>query len=107
MRMKEDLILTEAVKLVNRVRKRAGLDDLSASQTTDKQTFNDAILLERGHEFYCEGLRRQDLIRHGKFVSTSKALYPNSQSDWYKVRFPIPTYYINESNGQVKQNEGY
>lgn len=97
----------EAVKLVNRVRKRAGLGDLSASQTTDKQTFNDAILLERGHEFYCEGLRRQDLIRHGKFVSTSKALYPNSQSDWYKVRFPIPTYYINESNGQVKQNEGY
>lgn len=97
----------EAVELVNRVRKRAGLEGLKSGQTSDKQTFKDAILTERGHEFYCEGLRRQDLIRHDKFVSTSKGLYPNSQSDWYKVRFPIPTYYINESNGQVKQNDGY
>lgn len=103
----EDGPTQEAIGLVNRVRKRAGLNDLTSARIANKQVFNDAILLERGHEFYCEGLRRQDLIRHGKFVSTSKALYPNSQSDWYKVRFPIPTYYINESNGQVKQNEGY
>lgn len=97
----------EAIDLVNRIRHRAGLNDLPNNSTGSKQSFNDAILMERGHEFYCEGLRRQDLIRHDKFVSTSKELYPNSQSDWYKVRFPIPTYYINESNGQVKQNEGY
>lgn len=97
----------EAIELVDRVRKRAGLNGLGSAQTADKQSFKDAILKERGHEFYCEGLRRQDLIRHDKFVSTSKELYPNSQSDWYKTRFPIPTYYINESNGQVKQNEGY
>lgn len=98
---------SEAIALVDRVRKRAGLKGLASSQTADKQAFKDAILKERGHEFYCEGLRRQDLIRHDKFVSTSKELYPNSQSDWYKVRFLIPTYYVNESNGQVKQNEGY
>lgn len=97
----------EAIDLVNRIRHRAGLNDLPNNSTGNKQSFKDAILMERGHEFYCEGLRRQDLIRHDKFVSTSKELYPNSQSDWYKVRFPIPTYYINESNGQVKQNEGY
>lgn len=97
----------EAIDLVNRIRHRAGLNDLPNNSTGNKQSFKDAILIERGHEFYCEGLRRQDLIRHDKFVSTSKELYPNSQSDWYKVRFPIPTYYINESNGQVKQNEGY
>lgn len=98
---------SEAIDLVDRVRKRAGLKGLTSLQTADKQVFKNAILKERGHEFYCEGLRRQDLIRHDKFVSTSKELYPNSQSDWYKVRFLIPTYYINESNGQVKQNEGY
>lgn len=98
---------TEAIELVNRVRRRAGLEKLSTSQTADKQAFKDAILTERGHEFYCEGLRRQDLIRNDKFVSTSQELYPNSQSAWYKVRFPIPSYYINESNGQVKQNPGY
>lgn len=97
----------EAIDLVNRIRHRAGLNDLPNNSTGNKQSFKDAILMERGHEFFCEGLRRQDLIRHDKFVSTSKELYPNSQSDWYKVRFPIPTYYINESNGQVKQNEGY
>mgnify|MGYP000074614841 CR=1 FL=1 len=97
----------EAIDLVNRIRRRAGLNDLPNNSTANKQSFKDAILMERGHEFFCEGLRRQDLIRHDKFVSTSKELYPNSQSDWYKVRFPIPTYYINESNGQVKQNEGY
>lgn len=98
---------TEAIALVNRIRKRAGLGDLKSNQTADKDGFNDAILAERGREFYCEGLRRQDLIRHGKFVSTSKGLYPNSQSAAYKVRFPIPAYYINESNGKVTQNPGY
>lgn len=97
----------EAIDLVNRIRHRAGLNELPNNSTANKQSFKDAILVERGHEFFCEGLRRQDLIRYDKFVSTSKELYPNSQSDWYKVRFPIPTYYINESNGQVKQNEGY
>ena len=97
----------EAIALVNRVRARAGLDPLTLVQTADKVSFNAAILTERGHEFYCEGLRRQDLIRHNKFVSTSLSLYPNSKSAGYKVRFPIPTTYINESKGVVKQNPGY
>ena len=97
----------EAIALVNRVRARAGLDPLTLVQTASKDAFNDAILTERGHEFYCEGLRRQDLIRHNKFVSTSLSLYPNSRSAGYKVRFPIPSTFINESKGIVKQNPGY
>lgn len=97
----------EAIGLVNRVRNRVGLKNLKSAQTADKEAFNKAILEERGHEFYAEGLRRQDLIRHGKFISTSLELYPNSQSAAHKVRFPIPTKYITESKGVVKQNEGY
>ena len=34
--------------------------------TVDK--YLDKLLEERGHEFYMEGVRRQDLIRHGRYV---------------------------------------
>lgn len=98
---------TEAIGLVNRVRSRVDLNPLTALQTASKEAFNKAILHERMHEFYCEGLSRQDQIRHGVFVSNSQESFPNSQSDWYKVRFPIPAKYINESQGVVKQNPGY
>lgn len=98
---------TEAIELVNRVRNRVNLDPLTAAQTADKVAFNKAILSERLHEFYCEGLSRQDRVRHGVFVSNSQELFQDSQSDWYKVRFPIPAKFINESAGVVKQNPGY
>jgi hypothetical protein len=98
---------TEAIELVNRVRARVALDPLKAEHTAGKEAFNKAILNERLHEFYCEGLSRQDKIRHGVFVSDSQEQFPNSQSDWYKVRFPIPANFINESAGIVKQNPGY
>ncbi len=97
----------EAVDLVNRVRRRVGLADLTADKTADMNSFNTAILNERLHEFYCEGLSRSDKIRFGTFISDSQDNYEDSQSDWYKVRFPIPSKYINESQGIVKQNEGY
>lgn len=32
------------------------------------ERFLDKMLEERGHEFYMEGVRRQDLIRHGRFI---------------------------------------
>ncbi len=97
---------SEAVALVNRVRARVGLGPLPAEATASKEAFNDAILLERGHEFYAEGLRRQDLIRHGKYI-TSAATRDGNQTADYKVRFPIPISFIDESRGEVKQNEGY
>ncbi len=96
----------EAVKLVNRVRNRAGLEGLADADIASKQAFNNAILLERGHEFYGEGLRRQDMIRHGKFIS-SAATRPGNQTAAYKTRFPIPIAFITESNEEIKQNDGY
>ena len=80
---------------------------MTSDKTANKVSFNTAILNERLHEFYCEGLSRSDKIRHGTFVSDSQTQYKDSQSDWYKVRFPIPSSYINESKGIVKQNDGY
>jgi len=97
----------EAIGLVNEIRARAKLSALTAAKTANKEAFDKAILSEQLHEFMGEGLSRQDKIRHGTFVSDSKALFPNSQSAPYKVRFPIPAKYILESKGIVKQNPGY
>ncbi|NDV81901.1 RagB/SusD family nutrient uptake outer membrane protein [Bacteroides sp. 51] len=97
----------EAIDLVNEVRARVNLPALTAVQTAGKEAFNKAVLNERLHEFMAEGLSRQDKIRHGVFVSDSKAQFPNSQSAEHKVRLAIPSKYILESEGVVKQNPGY
>ena len=96
----------EALALVNQVRSRAGLADLTSDKYSSIEVFNETILLERGHELYCEGHRREDLIRHGKFIEYAKQR-PNTLADEYKVLFPIPQKYINEGKGVVLQNPGY
>ncbi len=105
----------EAVSLVNRVRNRAGLPDLTSDKTASYEAFNDAILTERGHEFYLEGLRRQDLIRFGKYVEYANARIDKANAagkSYFKVdesheRFWIPQTFIDESKSAIKQNEGY
>ena len=47
--------------------------DLSLSDFGSKEALRDAILDERGWEFVTEGLRRRDLIRHGKLIERAKA----------------------------------
>jgi hypothetical protein len=97
----------EAIDLVNEIRRRVNLPNLTNNETDTQAAFRRAILSERLHEFMAEGLARQDKIRNGVFVSDSKAQYPNSQSADHKARFPIPARYILESEGVVKQNDGY
>lgn len=59
-----------AYTYINQVRERAGVSDLSGlTQTTMRQ----AILDERGRELYAEGVRRQDLIRNGTYISSAIA----------------------------------
>lgn len=115
-------VSTESINLVNEVRTRAGLGDLTAAQTASPDAFLAAILTERGHEFWYEGLRRQDLIRFDKYVEYGNArvkranagLYPgktgtpnyNAVPDYY-TKFWIPRNYIVESKDLVKQNPGY
>lgn len=99
-------VTQEAMNQINDVRRRAGLNDLALADYTNINAFYDMILLERGHELFCEGQRRTDLIRFGKFIEYAR-LVPNSQTADYKVLFPIPTIRINEGRGVIIQNDGY
>lgn len=92
----------DAYAYVNPIRQRAGVADFSG-MTQDQ--FRDAILDERGRELYAEGTRRQDLIRHGKFISNAVAR--GKDADPWEVHFPIPADVINQSHGVIAQNDGY
>lgn len=96
---------TEAFNLINQVRSRAGLDDLDINNTPTKEDFRDAILRERGWEFVSEGKRREDLIRHGKFISLAQARGAVNAKPTH-VRFPIPQAEI-DANPNIVQNDGY
>lgn len=96
---------TEAFSLINQVRARAGIADLSIANTPSKEAFRDAILRERGWEFISEGKRREDLIRHNKFVSLALARGATNAKPTH-VLFPIPQSEI-DANSLVIQNPGY
>lgn len=70
-----------------------------------KESFKDWLLAERGREFYCEGGRRSDLIRFGKFISSAVARGKNAHQ--YQVLFPIPSWAVIEAGGKIEQNPGY
>jgi starch-binding outer membrane protein, SusD/RagB family len=93
----------DAYEYVNLVRERAGVSDWSG---LTKEQFRVAILDERGRELFAEGARRQDLIRHGKFIEYAQARGITDAED-HEVLFPIPQEVITESNGAVVQNDGY
>lgn len=94
----------DAVKALKQVTDRAGVK-IPASATASKEAFRDYLLLERGHELFGEGVRRQDLIRHGVYIKLARERGNNAQD--YQVLFPIPQFAITESNGILKQNPGY
>ncbi|KPE52340.1 RagB/SusD family nutrient uptake outer membrane protein [Chryseobacterium indologenes] len=95
----------QALTYVNLIRSRAHADVLT---NISLQT----ILDERGRELGLEGVRRQDLIRFGKFTGGTY-LWPwkggmvngTSISDNYKV-FPIPASAL-QANTNLTQNPGY
>jgi hypothetical protein len=92
----------ESITLINRVRSRANVSLYSVGSFT-KESFRDAILNERLWEFFTEGLRRQDLIRHGKFITNAVARGKSAKNT--QVLFPIPQTEIDVSH--IQQNEGY
>ena len=104
-------VTTEAINLLNQVRTRAGLTAYTASSFSSARDFLDKLLIERAHEFYFEGCRRQDLIRDGSYVATMK----QKCTDYGQVsiinenyhRFPIPESAIIAGQGIIKQNPGY
>jgi hypothetical protein len=63
-------VTSETIGLLNRVRTRAGLTAYTASDFTGPRDFLDKLLMERAHELWYEGCRRQDLIRDGSYIQT-------------------------------------
>lgn len=93
----------DAYQYVNEVRLRAGVGAWSGMSEAQ---FRDAILDERGRELFSEGVRRQDLVRHGKFIEKAIARGA-SNAQPHHVLFPIPQEVIIEGKGIIEQNPGY
>jgi hypothetical protein len=112
-------VTQEAINLLNEVRTRSlGLDKAySLVDFPNVDVFMEKMLLERGHEFYMEGIRRQDLIRHGKFIefAIAKNRYAGQPTRHLEtaagaqkyLRFAIPLKHIIDSKGYIQQNPGF
>ncbi|MEN0054627.1 MAG: RagB/SusD family nutrient uptake outer membrane protein [Mucilaginibacter sp.] len=93
----------DAYQYVNMVRSRAGVSAFSGMST---EQFRAALLDERGRELYCEGTRRQDLVRQGQLISNAIARGKTSAQPFMTL-FPIPSDVMIQGNGIIKQNPGY
>ena len=98
----------EAIDLVNVIRKRAKLTDNQLANFNTLPKFNASILLERGHEFWCEnGQYRADLIRMGKFQERVQQVSPVNFTGPAKLLFPFSLGTVSEGKGKFIQNPGY
>ncbi|SFD90028.1 Starch-binding associating with outer membrane [Chitinophaga sp. CF118] len=79
---------TAAYDAINRIRKRAGLEDLPATLTQDQ--FRDSVLLERRLELAFEGHRWYDLVRTKRLISAMKAQNPGISVKGNNYLYPIP-----------------
>lgn len=104
--VRQEGVTLEAIDLLNRVRTRAGLDAYTMDDIAGTDDFLEKLLLERGHEFFFEGVRRSDLIRHGKYIEYARKRGSVTTKDEF-VLMPIPQSVINEGKGIVTQNPGY
>jgi starch-binding outer membrane protein, SusD/RagB family len=94
----------ESINLINKVREAAGVPLYSLNDFASTEAFRDSMLAERGWEFFTEGLRRQDLIRHGKFIEY--ALERGKSASDHHTRYPIPQQQM-DRNPNLQQNPGY
>ena len=106
--------LVQAAQVVNIVRKRVGLSDLSSAATSSQESMLDAVLLERRLELAFEGQRWFDLIRNNKLQSVMNTLNQLDPGRLTQARafsaeselLPIPQPVLDE-NTNLKQNPGY
>ncbi|MDE7116304.1 MAG: RagB/SusD family nutrient uptake outer membrane protein, partial [Muribaculaceae bacterium] len=107
----------EAVKQVNRVRRRAWENSLPAdkawSEGMSQTQFRDEIMTERVRELFGERWRKFDLVRTGKFVE-----YVKTRNEWakrsgtiaeYNKVWPLPLKELDQNDDidYSDQNEGY
>lgn len=108
----------EALALVNQVRSRAAVSDLStldgpvSFDITGPVVPGGELLNERGREMFAEGFRRQDLIRWGLFTSVDKWALPignpgdRIETGSFTNLYPIPRGQ-KDANPNLQQNPGY
>ena len=98
----------EKYNCLNQVRRRAGLDDITAADGLTQQQFADVLLEERLHELNCEHLRRWDLLRFGKLAEAVAAATDGEvQIKDYHVLYPIPESALNANDAIPENNPGY
>ena len=88
---RDNAVRDNAVNAVNEVRGRAGLAGLSAVRTSSVDAFLNAILDERGWEFYFEGFRKIDLIRFNQYARRTFDVKGMVPTDQYA---PVPNFAI-------------
>ena len=93
-----------AVDLIMQVRNRAKASPIALSNFATKDSLRSFILAERGREFVSEGLRREDLVRHGKFIQQARDR--NIPAKDYQVLYPLPRAQL-DNNPKLVQNAGY
>ncbi|RYC70424.1 RagB/SusD family nutrient uptake outer membrane protein [Spirosoma sordidisoli] len=93
----------EAYAAVNRLRRRAGLTDLTG---LSQDQFRDAVLLERRLELAFEGHRWYDLVRTKRLITAIKAQNPSINVQERHYLFPIPQT-ERDVNPALDQNPGY
>ncbi|MCG6186306.1 RagB/SusD family nutrient uptake outer membrane protein [Maribellus maritimus] len=94
----------EAINLINEIRNRAGVTPYTLAEVGDQNNFRNLILDERGWEFFSEGKRREDLIRHGKFLEYAEERGLTTSPK--QVYFPYPLAEV-DANPALDQREGY
>lgn len=106
--------LTESAKLVNQIRSRAKLANLSSSKTSSQTEMVKAVLNERRLELALEGERWFDLCRNNMVEETlnnlssrdSGRLQLQKQYDSNSYLLPLPQTALDE-NDNLEQNPGY
>jgi hypothetical protein len=93
--------------IINQLRTRAGLSDVSGADFSNAQDFIDFILNERRKELAFEGHRRMDLLRYEMPLRpATDPLYPVSQPGEDKTILPIPQR-ERDINPALTQNGGF
>ncbi|MFY0608560.1 MAG: RagB/SusD family nutrient uptake outer membrane protein [Cyclobacteriaceae bacterium] len=99
----------ESIDLINALRDRAFDDDptkrIQLSEFASKEELRSHILDERSWELYAENYRREDLIRHGEYISRANARGIDAAQP-HHVLYPIPQVEI-DLNPKFSQNPGY
>lgn len=103
-----------AVSLINQVRERVGMPDVSQLMTEKSWNLTDAIIHERRVELAYECCRFRDLVRWHKNGYLAKKTVGTVITDYipdFEVGkheyFPIPTKEIILTDGTLTQNNGY